>query len=65
MQVNGLPRELSAPTVHAALHAVGVDASARYIAVAVNDAVVRRAEWSARTLRPDDTVEVITAVAGG
>jgi sulfur carrier protein len=34
-------------------------------AVAVNDAVVPRSDWSTRTLEPGDRVEVLTAVQGG
>ena len=37
----------------------------RGIAVAVNQIVVPRADWAATTLRPDDKIEIITAVQGG
>jgi sulfur carrier protein len=39
--------------------------SDRGIAVAVNQIVVPRAEWPATSLRPDDKIEIITAVQGG
>lgn len=35
------------------------------IAVAINDSVIRRTDWSDVTLAEDDTVEVITAQQGG
>jgi sulfur carrier protein len=35
------------------------------VAVAVNEAVVTRAEWSATTLAEGDRVEILTAVQGG
>lgn len=35
------------------------------VAVAVNDAVVPRGAWSSTRLRPDDRVEILTAVQGG
>lgn len=35
------------------------------VAVAVNGAVVRRAEWPAHALADGDVVEVVTAVQGG
>jgi sulfur carrier protein len=34
-------------------------------AVAVNDAVVPRSGWPARTITPGDRIEVLTAVQGG
>ena len=34
-------------------------------AVAVNDTVVPRSDWTTRTLEEDDRVEVLTAVQGG
>jgi sulfur carrier protein len=35
------------------------------VAVAVNEAVVTRAEWSGTTLAEGDRVEILTAVQGG
>ena len=63
--MNGAPLDLSEPTIPAALAAITISAAARHVAVAVNDAVVRRADWESVTLRSGDAVEVITAVAGG
>ncbi len=37
----------------------------RFLAVAVNGAVVRRAEWSARMLVPGDVVEIVRPLQGG
>jgi sulfur carrier protein len=34
-------------------------------AVAVNDSVVPRSDWPARTVEPGDRIEVLTAVQGG
>ncbi|PZF84483.1 sulfur carrier protein ThiS [Jiangella anatolica] len=39
--------------------------SDRGIAVAVNQIVVPRTDWAATPLRPDDKIEIITAVQGG
>lgn len=47
-----------------ALEASGVT-SYRGIAVALNNAVVPRAEWSARTLNQNDKITVIKATQGG
>lgn len=35
------------------------------IVVAINGEVVRREEWDAHSLRPDDDIEIVHAVAGG
>jgi sulfur carrier protein len=34
-------------------------------AVAVNDSVIPRSAWPARTVEPGDRIEVLTAVQGG
>jgi sulfur carrier protein len=34
-------------------------------AVALNDAVVPRSDWTARMVEPGDRIEVLTAVQGG
>lgn len=57
-------------TLEDALRHVGVDPSARGIAVARAEtgeelAVVRRADWAATRLVADDRVEVVTATQGG
>jgi sulfur carrier protein len=65
VSVNGAPRALSAPTLAAALAALGVPRETKHIAIAVNDTVVPRARWQDVELQHDDRVEIITAVAGG
>lgn len=35
------------------------------VAVAINGEVVRRRDWPATTVKPDDVVEVVRAVGGG
>lgn len=37
----------------------------RGVAVAINGEVVRRADWSARSLRDGDRVDIVGAVQGG
>lgn len=62
--INGDVVELgSGATVEQAV--VRVTEAGAGVAVAVNDAVVPRGEWSSTRLRPDDRVEVLTAVQGG
>lgn len=41
------------------------DNRGRGIAVAVNGTVVPRGEWATTELRPNDHIEILTAVAGG
>lgn len=65
--INGEPRSLApGATVADVLRALDVDpASARGIAVAVNDEVVRRQAWAETRLQPADRVEIVTARQGG
>lgn len=63
---NGEERHLpSDATVVGLLDEMGIDAEQSGIAVAVDDAVVPRSEWSRTTLPEGARVEVITATQGG
>jgi sulfur carrier protein len=35
------------------------------IAVAINDRVIPRADWATTTPKPNDRIEIITAIGGG
>ncbi len=62
--VNGEPRDVSAgTTVRGLLEALGVRSDA--VAVERNREVVRRRDYDAMRLLPDDRVEVVTFVGGG
>jgi sulfur carrier protein len=62
--VNGEPREFpDGATVAGVLAAV--TAATTGVAVALNDEVVRRAEWAATSVHDADRLEVLTAVQGG
>ena len=65
LRVNGVEEEVAAANLAELLLARGVDAKARFLAVAVNGAVVRRAEWPARPLMPGDDVEIVRPLSGG
>ena len=65
LQVNGLEAEVSATTVAELLAAQGIDPATRFLAVAVNGAVVRRAEWASRRLAAGDDVEIVRPLSGG
>jgi sulfur carrier protein len=65
--VNGDPHEMAVgTTLPDVLQALEMDPDqTRGIAVAVNDEVIRRAQWNDHVLQDGDDVEVITAVQGG
>lgn len=65
VRINGVEEEVAAATLAELLVARGVDPAARFLAVAVNGTVVRRAEWLARALSPDDNVEIVRPFSGG
>jgi sulfur carrier protein len=65
LKVNGLEAEVSAATVAELLAAQGIDPAIRFLAVAVNGAVVRRAEWALRRLAAGDDVEIVRPLSGG
>lgn len=63
--VNGETKPFDASLV-AILDSLGVDVlQSRGVAVAINDAVVRKKDWETHTLTPGDRIEVITARQGG
>ena len=67
IQINGETASLpeSAALVDV-LRAHGIDpASARGVAVAVNERIVRRGDWEGRTLTSGDEIEIVTARQGG
>ena len=65
MRINGIEEEITATTVAELLVARGVDPAARFLAIAVNGAVVHRAEWLSRELAAGDTVEIVRPLQGG
>ncbi len=65
LRINGVEQELAVSTVAALLAVQGIDPNARFVAVAVNGAVVRRAEWPVATLSPGDNVEIVRPLQGG
>jgi len=65
LYVNDNPRTFAAGTTLLALLGEMALAERPGVAVAVNDAVVSRADWNARTLHSGDRVLVIHASQGG
>jgi len=65
MRINGEEAELAVTTVAELLAERGIDPKARFLAVAVNGSVVRRAEWPTQALSPGDAVEIVRPFQGG
>ena len=65
LKINGVEEELAVATIAELLAARGIDPKARFLAVAVNGNVVRRAEWAAAALSSGDNVEIVRPFQGG
>lgn len=65
LRINGVEEEIAAATLAELLSGRGIDPKTRFLAIAVNGAVVRRAEWAARPLAPGDDVEIVRPFSGG
>jgi sulfur carrier protein len=65
LKINGVDEEVAATTVAQLLAARGIDPDARFLAVAVNGAVVRRASWEEAELNTGDAVEIVRPLQGG
>jgi sulfur carrier protein len=64
--LNGEPRELApGTTVRALLDELEVPGGARGVAIAVDAAVVPRAEWETTRIDDGARVEVVRAIQGG
>jgi sulfur carrier protein len=64
--LNGAPAEdHDGATVASLLDVLGVEPGRRGVAVAVDDEVVPRAEWTTATVGTGSRVEVLTAMQGG
>ena len=65
LRINGEEAEIAAATVAELLLARGIDPSARFLAIAINGAVIRRAEWAEKPLACGDQVEIVRPLQGG
>ena len=61
--LNGREAQTSARTIEELLREA--EAPAQGVAVARNESVVRRADWSAEEIEAGDKIEIIRAVQGG
>jgi sulfur carrier protein len=65
LRINGADTEVAVVTIAELLAEQGIDPNARFLAVAVNGSVVRRAEWQAAALTAGDNVEIVRPFQGG
>jgi sulfur carrier protein len=65
LKVNGVDEEVAAATIAQLLAARGIDPAARFLAVALNGAVVRRGNWDDTALSAGDAVEIVRPLQGG
>ena len=65
VRVNGVEEDVAVATVSELLTARGVEPTARFLAVAVNGAVVHRSEWCSKCLGPGDDIEIVRPLSGG
>ena len=65
LRINGEEAEVAVSTVAELLAERGIDPKARFLAVAVNGAVVRRADWASASLSSGDAVEIVRPFQGG
>ncbi len=65
LRINGAEAEVAVATIAELLAEQGIDPKARFLAVAVNGAVVRRTEWPMAALAAGDNVEIVRPFQGG
>jgi sulfur carrier protein len=66
IQLNGEPRTIDPPhPLMDVLAGLDITPDTQGVAVAINEDVVRREDWSDTTVQPGDEVEVIQALQGG
>lgn len=65
IRVNGEDRALPEGGLRALLLDLDIDPSARGLAVAINGAVLRRADWDSAGLKDGDTLEIVKPFSGG
>ena len=66
IQLNGEPRAIDPPhPLMDLLHDLEINADTQGVAVAINEDVIRREDWTDTTVTPGDDVEVIQALQGG
>jgi sulfur carrier protein len=65
LKINGVEETVAVATITDLLVERGIDPKARFLAIAVNGSVVRRAEWPGIALTAGDAVEIVRPFQGG
>ena len=66
ISVNGVEKSAAtASTIADLLTAENVDPGARFLAVAINGAVIPRSKWDGVEINPGDAVEIVNPAPGG
>jgi sulfur carrier protein len=65
ISLNGAPHSFDGMSLVELLAAQAIDRTKPGVAVAINDAIVPRAEWAAVALNPGDMVEIVRPHSGG
>ena len=65
ISVNGVEKAATAVTIADLLRDENMDPAARYLAVAINGAVVPRSKWDGAAINPGDDIEIVSPAPGG
>ena len=65
ISVNGVEKAAAATNIADLLRDENVDPAARFLAVAINGAVVPRSQWDGATINSGDDVEIVSPAPGG
>ena len=65
ISLNGAPHQFEGASLIDLLAAQAIDRTKSGVAVAINDAIVPRAEWATAALNPGDVVEIVRPHSGG
>ncbi len=65
ISLNGAPHRFAGFSLIDLLAENAIDHAKPGVAVAVNDAIIPRAEWATASLNPGDTVEIVRPHSGG
>lgn len=65
LRINGSDETIAAATVAELLDQRGIEPTAKFLAVAVNGAIVPRTEWQRHALTAGDEIEIVRPFSGG
>jgi sulfur carrier protein len=65
ISLNGAPHRFEGASLVELLAAQAIDQTKPGVAVAINEAIVPRAEWATASLNPGDVVEIVRPHSGG